>query len=339
MTETAERSSNIVLACVTEEEYEEFLAPNLTAESWPFEVRRVEPSRGVSGLIEEFNRTKAEVLMAVWEIPELPADLLKQAPSLRCHCQIGGAVRGFMPRELIEQGLIVTNWGDSISHTIAEHCLLQILAALRRATFWQFSMHQRGGYRNPDYPVRSLFDRRIGLHGLGAIAQKFVQIVQPFRCKLSAYSPHVPDEIFQQYGVARCESLEELFSQNEIIVELAGRTASTQGIVNEELLRMLPEGAVFVNSGRGAVVDEEALIKLVEEGHLHLGLDVFAKEPLPADSPLRGNENVFLTPHIAGPTADQLYVCGLHALQNASAYFRGEQLESRLTLTHYDCMT
>ncbi len=142
-----------------------------------------------------------------------------------------------------------------------------------------------------------------------------------------------------QYGVARCESLEELFSQNEIIVELAGRTASTQGIVNEELLRMLPEGAVFVNSGRGAVVDEEALIKLVEEGHLHLGLDVFAKEPLPADSPLRGNENVFLTPHIAGPTADQLYVCGLHALQNASAYFRGEQLESRLTLTHYDCMT
>jgi phosphoglycerate dehydrogenase-like enzyme len=328
-----------VIASLDKSEYELFLAPNLKGQDWPFDIERVEPSLGVGPLIDRINQSNSQVLMSAWETPQLPEDLPVKVPSLRYLCHICGAVRLFIPRVLFQKGLIVTNWGDTIAHTIAEHCLLQVLAALRHATFWQFHMHLRGGHRSDDHNLRSLFDKRVGIHGLGVIARKFVELVRPFRCAVSAYSPHVPDDIFRQCGVRRCNSLEELFAQNDVIVELAALTDANRGIVTEKLLRMIPAGGAFVNSGRGRVVDEKGLIKVASEGRIQFALDVFEQEPLPASSPLCGMENVFLTPHVAGLIEDQFYLCGLQALHNASAYFSGGQPQSIVSPEQYDRMT
>jgi phosphoglycerate dehydrogenase-like enzyme len=105
------------------------------------------------------------------------------------------------------------------------------------------------------------------------------------------------------------------------------------------LLRLIPEGGVFVNVGRGLVVDEAAMARVAAEGRLQVALDVYEQEPLPAESRLRGMPNVTLLPHLGGPTRDRRRDSGALALKNLRAFLRGEALESLVTLEVYDRAT
>lgn len=327
-------------------DYAEFIAPALALRpNLNFEARFVDAARGVEAAIAALNETQSPVLLTGWNVFDLPDDLPARASSLRYIASSGGSVRWMISRRILEQGILVTNWGDSIGRLVAEHCLLQILAALRQAAYHQISMHIHKEWDdrpwNPQTFTgpRSLFGRKVGIHGFGHIAQALVQLLRPFDCQISAHAPHDPPEKFAAAGVTRAESLEALFGDNEIVVELAPLIPETRGVVTWELLSRLPDGGIFVNSGRGRVVDEAALIRLARERSVTLALDVYAEEPLPADSPLRGLPNVFLTPHIAGPTADRRVDCGLYALDNAAAYLEGRPLKGVVDLWQYDHMT
>jgi len=141
------------------------------------------------------------------------------------------------------------------------------------------------------------------------------------------------------HGIRRAASLEALFADNDIIVELAPLYPSTEGIVQEKHLRLIRPGGVFVNVGRGAVVDEAALLRVAQEGKIMVGLDVYGIEPLPVDSPFRGLRNVTLTPHIAGPTTDRRRDAGAFALENLSAYSGDRPLQAIVTPAVYDTST
>ena len=106
--------------------------------------------------------------------------------------------------------------------------------------------------------------------------------------------------------------------------------------MTERLLRLMPPGAAFVNVGRGKVVDEDALLRVAREGRIQVGLDVFATEPLPADSGFRGLPNAVLLPHIAGPTLERRRDAGTHALENLRAYAEGRPLKAVITPEVYD---
>jgi phosphoglycerate dehydrogenase-like enzyme len=102
---------------------------------------------------------------------------------------------------------------------------------------------------------------------------------------------------------------------------------------------MMPSGGVFVSAGRGDVVDEYGLINVLRDGSLQAALDVYEKEPLPLDSPLRGMKNVFLTPHIAGPTTDERALCGKAAMMNVAAYLQDRPVENIIRPEKYDRMS
>jgi phosphoglycerate dehydrogenase-like enzyme len=124
-----------------------------------------------------------------------------------------------------------------------------------------------------------------------------------------------------------------------VVVELAAAIPENHHMVTEKHLRSMPEGAVFVNVGRGCVVDEQALIRVAREGRLQIALDVFENEPLPAGSPLRGLPNVTLLPHLGGPTRDRRRDCGALALRNLGTFLRGEPLNGAISLEVYDRST
>jgi len=149
----------------------------------------------------------------------------------------------------------------------------------------------------------------------------------------------VPDAAFARLAVQRAESLEALFSTSDVVVELAAATPETYHMVKEHHLRLIPDGGVFVNVGRGSVVDETGLINVAREGCLQIALDVFEQEPLPVNSPLRGLPNVTLLPHLGGPTRDRRRDAGALALKNLRAYLRGEPMEALVTLEVYDRST
>lgn len=282
-----------------------------------------------------------EILISGWSTPKVPDDHSYENHPLRYVCCLTGSVRNKVSKNLIESGLTVTNWGPSVSETVAESALMLSLMALRQAAHWQHIMHTPNGWAtdNGNIGQLSLFERRIGLHGFGQVAQAFTRLAEPFRTKCMTYSPWTPDSVLEEFGVARAESLESLFDRNEIIVELAALTKETAGSISEDLLRRLPPHGVFVNVGRGAIVDEEALCRLVEETGLRVGLDVFATEPLPSDSPLRSNPATALTPHQAGPTEDRMAEVGRFAIRNIQNYLLGRPLEAVIDIESYDLMT
>ena len=288
----------------------------------------------------EFHRRLAaanpEVLLTCWKTPPLPAQL---PPNLRYVCHLAGSVRKLVTREHLAGGLLVSNWGGSISRIVAEWALFHTLSCLRRATHWTLVMHREGGWKGGSAETASLFGRRVGLHGFGLVSRELLKLLAPFGCAVSVFAPDVDAAAEARFGIRRAASLEELFSNNDIIVELAPLIPATTGSVTEKHLRLIPPGGVFVNVGRGAVVDEAGLVRVAQEGRINIGLDVFTTEPLPVDSGLRGLANVTLTPHLAGPTTDRRRDAGEFALENLQAYAEGRPLQAAITTRVYDTST
>jgi phosphoglycerate dehydrogenase-like enzyme len=282
---------------------------------------------------QELHTVNPEVLLACWKTPPLPAVLPSR---LRYVCYLTGSVRRLVTREHLQQGLLLSNWGKSISHIVAEGALFHVLACLRRATRWTLEMHRAGGWKDESTQTASLFGRRVGLHGFGQVARELVKLLRPFNVEVSAFAPDVTPDVAQEWGVRRSASLEALFAENDIVVEVAPLIPETYRVVQEKHLRLLRPGAVFVNVGRADVVDEAALVRVAREGQVQFGLDVFSVEPLPADHPLRGLANVSLTPHLAGPTSDRRRDAGVWALHNLRAYAAGAPLAAQITLENYD---
>jgi len=278
-----------------------------------------------------------EVLVASWRADPLPVVL---PPALRYVCFLGGSVRRLVELHHIDQGLLVTNWGNSVSRIVAEGALMLVLMSLRRAGDWNTRMHRDGYWINGSVASTcSLFGRRVGIHGFGNVGREFVRLLQPFGVAVSAFDPYVPFEEFAALNVQHVSSLDELFADHDIVVELAALSRETVGSVRGSHFAALPDGAVFVNVGRGAVVDESALIAAAQSGRIHFGLDVFHQEPLRADYPLRGLSNVVLLPHVAGPTPDRRADAGRFGLVNLRRYVAGLPLEAVVTREIYERTT
>jgi len=302
-------------------------------------IQPVDPAFSYVNLAEKINEYRSEILLTGWGSVPLPESFLKDCPSVRYVCHLTGELRWLLPRTLIEEGLLVTNWGSIISDNVAEGALFLILACLRRATNAITIMHVRKEWDLSVAPPESLLDKRVGIHGFGNIAQQLTLLLKPFRCKISAYSSPVPDFIFNAFSTQHESSLENLFERNDIVVEVEALTDQTKGMVDTNLLNRIQPGGIFVNVGRGKVVRERDLEEVARQGKIFIGLDVYSEEPLPHDSPLRDLENVFLVPHLAGPTSDRLNICTQHALANIQAYSEGKPLDGIVDVSAYDRMT
>jgi phosphoglycerate dehydrogenase-like enzyme len=244
-------------------------------------------------------------------------------------------VHSLVPRLLVKRGVLVSNWGTAISYTVAEHAVLLTLAALRNLPLWPLYLEMPAD-RVARMGTRGLRGKRVGIHGFGGIAREVVDMLQGFKVDIFAYSAGVPSELFQTHGVRECTSLEELFSTSDVLIECEGLNASTRGSVSAPVLDELHDGAVFVNVGRGAVVDEAHLQRMAASGRVRVALDVFAMEPLKPGSPWLDIPAACISPHIGGPTADAGPICGEHGLQNVRRYLRGEAIEGTITLDLYD---
>ncbi len=327
-----------LLAVLTPAEAREFLPEPMLGQLRGLlpDFRLIDPTAlDAAAFASELAGFAPAIVLGCWKTPPLPAGLPR---GLGYVCYLAGSVKRMVSRAHLEQGLVVTNWGGSISRTVAEAALFHILACLRNASHWAIAMHQPGhaAWKNGLTDARSLFCRTVGIHGFGPVARELVGLLRAWQCPVTVFAPDLTPELARAHGVERAGSLEALFAGNEILVELAPLIPATAGIVTEAVLRLIRPGGVFVNVGRGAVVDEAALLRLAGEGRIRVGLDVYTMEPLPADSGFRALPGVSLTPHTAGPTIDRYPDAGAFALRNLRAYVAGRPLEAVVTPETYD---
>lgn len=301
-----------------------------------------EECRGEHEWAEALRAARPGILVTAWSCPRIPeAWGLEADCPLQYVCSVTGSVKPRVPRTLIERGLRVTNWGGLVSWAVAEHALLLVLGLLRCQTQWRLNLCRRPWEegRLPLLPTRTLRGAKVGLHGFGAVARDLATMLRPFDVEVAAWSEGVPPGLMVEFGVKPCDSLAELFDGREVLIECEGLNERSRGSVTADLLESLAPGAVFVNVGRGPVVDEEALLRMACGKRLRVGLDVFHREPLPEDSPWLRCEGVLLSPHVAGPAADQYLLCGQRALENVGRFLRGEELDREVTLEIYDRAT
>ncbi len=284
---------------------------------------------------------RPEVVVSGWSTPPIPERWLTRPDcSLRYVCHVAGSVRALVPRSFVERGGLVTNWGDAVSPQVAEHALLLALAALRHADRWPgFIERDPVTRRIEEIGTRTLFGRRVGIHGFGAVARALLPLLAPFGVTVSAFSLGVPWKLMSDAGVKPCESLRELFRDSDVLFECEALTPATERSVSADVLAALPDDAVFVNVGRGRLVDDLALQREAQSGRLRVALDVVADEPLAGDSPFVTCGNGILSPHIGGPTLDRYRRCGQVALANLASFLRGETPASAITLAAYDRAT
>lgn len=341
---TARTNERILFALTTAERarlYPAFDADSLSpAQSSWAETDALYSSTEWKRVLKHYRPT---ILVSCWCTPMIPRELIHtDSLPLKYVCHTTGSVKGVVPREFIDGGGVVSNWGNLISHAVAEHALLLILASLRNMPAWfppgDRSMMELWG-RHDVMQTRSLRGRRIGIHGFGHIARELIRLLKPFDVACSAHSENVPDDYMTAHDVIPCRNLARLFAENEIVIECEALTERTRHVVTEKYFQLMPQGAVFVNVARGGLVDEEAMIRLAKAGRIFVAADVFQQEPLPDSFPLLHDSHAIISPHIAGPTADWYPKCGEFALRNLHRYMTNQPLEGIVTPEIYDRST
>lgn len=294
---------------------------------------------------EEYDRAIREAapraLITGWGNPSIDREWTTLAGgTIEYVCHTGGGVRHLITREMLADGLLVSNWGPLAAPIVAEFTLMIMIASLRNLRGWlgappEFFSH---GFHE-SMELRSIRNENVGIYGFGGIARELIDLLAPFQAPISVFSEGVPPALIENKGARVAESLEVLCTEASVFVCLEALTPRTRGTLDRTTLERLPIGAVFVNVGRGALVDETALAQVARERNLRLACDVFAEEPLPAESELRSLPTAILSPHLAGITNSLTADMGRVAVENCARFFEEGRPQHLVTIEAYDRAT
>ncbi|MFP4509745.1 MAG: NAD(P)-dependent oxidoreductase [Spirochaetaceae bacterium] len=280
-----------------------------------------------------------DVLLTGWRTPRLPESLSQLSDRKRYVCHLTGTLRAMIPRSLVQSSnWAVTNWGTSISRFVSEMNLALLLGVSRRFPQTRRIMETGDGWKRELPPGTSLFGKRIGLYGYGFIAREFHKLIEPFGMDVYVFDPYI-DAASLTLPIQTVSSLEALFQSSDIISIHAGLTPETESSVDFRLLSMLPEDGIVINTARAGIIEEESLLKAVQETGLRFGLDVFHKEPLSRASPLVSSLQVICTPHSAGVVGNQFARIWATARENLVRFAEGRQLKFVVDELIYERMT
>jgi phosphoglycerate dehydrogenase-like enzyme len=264
---------------------------------------------------------RASVLVAVSSFP-CTRELMVRAPELRAVVSPFIGTEGFDEGAATALGIIVANGQVAENFlSMAESTILLVLASLYSLHWWEQQLRENAPHP-PRVPGRMLHGRTVGMIGFGHIARAIADRLHPWGVRLQTYVPRLRLALPDQ--VTRVE-LDELLATSDVVCVLASLNAETRGLLDLRRLRLMKPDAVLVNTARGGIINEQALVQVARERPaLRIALDTFAEEPLPIDSPLRSLPNGILTPHAIGHTREALAALHPAAVENVLRVLGGD---------------
>ena len=254
---------------------------------------------------------------------ECSRTLLEGATRLRGVCYPATGVETLDVAAATELGVIVAHGAVPQNVLGMAEATLMLMLMLIYDVETNVARMRSGAWRRPAPAARQLAGKTVGLIGYGRIARELTARLQPFGVRILAFSPRVRPEDLPE-GVTKT-GLPELLGASDVVSVLATLTDETRHMVGAAELALMKSDALLVNTGRGPIVDEDALVAALRDRRIAgAALDAFATEPLPADSPLRGLDNVILTPHCVGHTQESVAALGPALLDNIRHILRGE---------------
>ena len=278
-------------------------------EKFPSEAELIHALKGTQAIIPIRERTP------------FPARVLKALPDLEIIAQTGNHAYHIDVEAATEAGIVVTMAPAGVG--VTELTIGLIIAIMRRVP--QSDREMRDG-KWPLVLGRVLKGKILGILGLGKVGSEVARISQAFGMKVIAWGPTLTKERADK-AQATYMSLEEVLQNADVVSVHLKLSEQSKGLLNEDRLRLMKKSAYLVNTARGAIVDEKALVKLLSEKTIAgAALDVFEEEPLPANSPFLQLDNVVLTPHLGWPTDAGFQGFAENAAQNILDY-----MEKKLT--------
>jgi len=271
-----------------------------------------------------------EVIFSTWHMPRLTVEQVARMPRLKALFYGAGSVRELAEPFLDRDIIVTSSWGAN-AIPVAEFVLAQIILSCK------------GSYRNvreytgpasygTAFRGRGLYGETVALIGAGMIGRRLIELLKPFKLKVTVVDPFLSDAEAQRIGVTRV-SLDEAFRQAYVISNHLPNLPELRGMLTRAHFESMRPDATFINTGRGAQVDEAGLVAVLQaRPDLTALLDVTdPAEPPPADSPLFKLPNIHLTTHLAGSVNDEVVRMADYAIEEFQRWQAGEPLLYRVT--------
>jgi len=278
----------------------------------------------------------ADVIITSWGAPPITSEHLARAPRLRAVLHAAGTVRGLVPDEAWDRGIVVTSAADENARPVAEFTLAAIILAGKRAPFFAASARtRRDGWSFADERGDlSNRGRTVGIVGWSRIGRRTVELLDLLEtADVLVADPTITAADLAGTG-AQLVDLPELLRRSDIVSLHAPALPETRHLVGAEERALMPDGATLINTARGVLVDTAALEREAASGRLSAILDVTDPEPLPASSVLYDLPNVMLTPHIAGSLGSEARRMSDHTLDELERIIAGEPVLAPVTREH-----
>jgi len=274
----------------------------------------------------------ADACITSWGVAQLDADVMNAAPNLKAMAHMGSSVKRFVSDAFWARKMHLTSTGIALAKTVAETTVGLMIVGQKRV--WQLAQHVRdGGWRESPVWDRwfacELYRRNVGIIGASNVGRHVIELLKPFKPNVLLYDPFVTAEDAKALGTTKVE-LDELLRQSDVVSIHAPANPATHHMLNAAGMALMKDDALIINTARGSIIDEKALIEELKKGRFFAFLDVTDPEPPAEVSPLRTLENVVVVPHIAG-CIDNCTMLGELAVEELRRFFAGEPAVYQIT--------
>jgi D-3-phosphoglycerate dehydrogenase / 2-oxoglutarate reductase len=266
---------------------------------------------------------RADVLLVQWA--PITRRVLEALPNVKGVVRYGIGVDNIDVQGAKELGRMVSNVPNYCQEEVSDHAVSMILSLARRIPHDDNQIKHGGWGVGPFLPIPAFADLTFGMVGFGSIARKVSEKAKSFRFRQIASDPVAPAEVFARYGVERVE-IDTLLQTADIISLHCPLLPQTRHMISADSIARMKPGTILVNTARGPLVNEADLVAALKAGKIvGAGLDVFEKEPLAVDSPLRSLPNVILTSHAASVSTRAVDLLQIQAAEAARDILLGKR--------------
>ncbi|MEX1377523.1 MAG: NAD(P)-dependent oxidoreductase [Eubacteriales bacterium] len=281
-----------------------------------------------------------EAIFATWGIESFSADEIREnLPNLKVLFYVGGSVKYFA-EPFLECGIKVCGAWRANAVPVAEYVVSQMILGIKGVFLSRINRPEEWQPKKElVIPVKGFYNIKIGIVGSGAIGRKVIELLSNFKdnkLKILLYSRSLTEEDAEKLGVQKA-SLEEIFSECDIITNHIANNSQTRGFYDKRLFDLMGKQVVFINSGRGQQVVEADLADAMKKRPQSCALlDVTYPEPPDESCPFWGVDNIFINPHIAGSQNNELERMVEYMIEDAKSFIHGKELVHEINLSSID---
>lgn len=276
---------------------------------------------------------QVEVLLGGWGMQELTEEVLDKLPNLKVVFYAAGTMKGIVTDGVWKRGIRITTANQANAQPVAEFALGQILIAMKNTYALARQVKENQGYLIGPMrdDITGLYQTTVGITSLSAIGKQVIQLLKPFDVNIQVYDPYGTEEVADQLGVSLV-SLETLFASSDVVTIHTPLLPDTEKMVNKDLLASMKQNTTLINTARGGLIDEEALVAVLKDRtDLTAVLDVTNPEPPEKGSVMYDLDNIVLTPHIAGSAGAERKRLGDAMAGEIAQYLEKDQLSFEVT--------